>query len=220
MNIEKNILKKIKENTLEVEDVLDSARTGNSSTAKFIMDLAGKHSWEDFEETGGRRRVPLRTWSKVVALYMEKNHYGLSSLVRDKDGKYLDTAKFVASVLEHVHTRESFLMLLSNFSEIFENPCGNSELCKKLVESINLLLSFPPKINVEISEAEVVRGFLHKLLESANDNNELGNIYCALRAVGNQQSIVLMQNRPLLSNEWAGIESQVIKMIKINPLNQ
>src|SRR5690606_40075834 len=65
---------------------------------------------------------------------MEKNHDGLSSLVRDKDGKYLDTAKFVASVLEHAHTRESFLMLLSNFSEIFENPCGNSELCKKLVE--------------------------------------------------------------------------------------
>lgn len=209
-----SLTKKAATNQLEVEDLISLAVSGDKSHADFIDILCAKYKWLDAESAQRESKVPLAAWAKVVVVYLREGYDGLAALVDTKSSGSVDNARFVISVLKELHTRESVELLIKVFNDLLNNPDLNNVLTGKLVTAFNLLLSFPPMLDIDKGSEKIIRSFLHKSIELNPSESELASIYCALRGVGDESSIDLIKKGIQLKSHWKGTEQLVTTKIR------
>ena len=171
--------------------------------------------WEDYITAIKTKKVPLKTWSLVVIAYLESSYAGLEKYVYSDDGEYIETADFVLSVLDDIKSKDTVKSMISIFYKVIQDPSVDRYLSNKVAITINRLLSFKPYLSINVEDKEILRGFLVKYLSLyGSDYKDRSSAFCALRGVGNLESIDIIKSYPKLKEPYKGLESMVIKVIK------
>lgn len=196
---------------VEVEHLTEFAVLGDARAVPVIRELQAKHNWPHSNRVGDVHVAPLARWAEVVCTYLEG---GCDALVNYARRTKPESLAFAVSVLGEVKSAECVLAL----AELSEDVDGVSpERLKdglKLADAINLTLSFknPPPIYPET--AEQLRTFLHTLLGQDLSESERVRVVCALRGVGNEESIRLIGTVPKFIGTWTGLDSLACKAIR------
>ncbi|GAB3476824.1 hypothetical protein [Marinomonas epiphytica] len=211
-----NELKKKAENhLLEVEDLIELAVAKNTDAIPFLREATEVYQWDDVVAAKTSNKVPLATWATVVVAYLEGGFDGLKQYVSSDSGEYLETSEFVLAVLDDIKSKETIKGIITLFDELIKKPEINYSLSLKLVDAINLLLSFPPLIEIDSKDKNTLGAFVHKFLSlyGEKDSSRCA-AFCALRGVGDLASIETIKSYPKLTGSYKGVESIVIKAIK------
>lgn len=211
-----NELKQKAENhLLEVEDLIELAVAKNTDAIPFLREATEEYQWDDVVAAKTSNKVPLATWAAVVIAYLEGGHDALKQYVSSESGEYLETSRFVIGVLDDIKSAETVKGIIVLFDKLILSPDIDRELSKKLASAINLLLSFPPMIQIDDTDKIALRGFIHKFLSLyGSEDSYRYTAFCALRGVGDLASIETIKSYPKLTGSYKGVESIVIKAIK------
>ena len=209
-----NLRKKIETN-IEVEDLVALAVKNEVGAVPILKKAIDEKKWEDHITAATTKKVPLKTWSLVVIAYLESSYAGLEKYVYSDDGEYSETAHFVLSVLDDINSKDTVKSLISIFYKVIQDPSVDRYLSNKVAITINRLLSFKPYLCIDVEEKEILRDFLVKYLSLYGDDyKDRASAFCALRGVGDLESIDIIKSYPKLKEPYKGLENMVIKVIK------
>ena len=209
-----NLRKKIETN-IEVEDLIELAVKKQYKAIPILDKAIIEKEWEDHITAATTKKVPLKTWALVVMSYLEKGCTGLKRYTDTTNGSYLETSRFVISVLQEIKCEETLKNLIFLFSDLIDDPSIDKNLSDKLISAINFLLSFKPYLNIDSEVQVVLRRFVLKYLSLYGDAvKDRATAFCALRGVGNLESIDIIKSYPKLTEPYKGLEGMVIKVIK------
>lgn len=200
------ILEKAKAGTLEVEHLLRLAHIGDDATADFLKEFRGEGNKGHLEELK-IGADSFRIWALVVEEYLRGGAENLKKLANK------GYARFVIALLENLHSEESLSIMVDIFSSIIRNPRESKELSGRLVSAINIILSFPPVVEVDGKVEADLREFIHRYIDMAESDQEYATAICALRSIGDESSIKLIKSKKKLSGSWSGTEKIVINKI-------
>jgi len=206
------LFEKRKRNELEVEDILQLAKGGIKKI--FVNDLKNLKIIK-VEGNEQKENQSINLWIDIIIDFFENGYQKLIEVAKAGDKK----AVFAIGVLEETKTIEGFrslIAILKNCS--IENPV-EYEIAVATISAINNMISFDSIVTVEESDASVARQFIHNFLIYANNpssnEKDLVIAYCALRKIGDLNTIKLIKKmRPLSRPENLGIDSVAISAIK------
>lgn len=201
----RTLARKAAANSLEVEDLLRVAVAGDAADASLLRELKAKHAWSDTGHEGRRRVVPFGRWAEAVCRFLEQGYDGLARMA----GEAADTAEFCIGVLEEVKTPESVSALLA-LARTAERP----EAATRLADAFNQLLSFKDGVALGSTVEREVREFLHPLLGTGLTENQRASVVCALRGVGDGESVALIAELPPFKGSYAGLEKAATRQIQ------
>ena len=212
------LAKRAKRKEVDVEDILLFARLGDRTAAPILRAVSHDHQWPHFGRIPGKtsRQIPFARWVDYVCAYLEE---GFSAIIRRtfdsrelhelaEDG--LDNS-FGLGVVEAVGGAEAISALADVVDRLTMDAPGHRALalgCGRAISEMNVGGHASPEVETKLRE------FLHSLLELDLSPAEEGSVYCALREVGDENSIAMLKLRPLLKEPWAGTEETVIRAIR------
>jgi hypothetical protein len=189
---------------IEVEDVLAVAKKGERCDAASLRALAASGNWKRVTESSPGE-VPLRSWTDAVALYLEAGVGAVEQWVHQRSDEFA----FVVGVLEAVASPESTAAVL--------RLCASAEAdaaeFAATLGTLNLLLTFNLK-SVPDQLAQDSRVFLHNVVRRHQANEVLAQAYCALRRVGDSETVALLEHQPDLSPPWESIRRAALRRIR------
>ena len=198
----RTLARRAADNSLEVEHLLRVAAIGDAADVPFLRTLQAKSGWSDSDHEGDTRVVPFGRWADVVCRFLEDNYAGLVRLAGELPG----LAEFCIAVLEELRTQESASALLAVGGPVVERPATDLGLAIRLASGFNLLLSFKDRPRVRPDVEREIRGFLHRLLAAELTEAQRATVVCALRGVGDADSMALIAGMPPFGGSWAGLE--------------
>lgn len=197
-------------NDVEVEHLTQFAVLGNPIAIPVIRELTAKHGWPRSNCVGDAHVAPLARWAEVVCTFLEGGCDALVEYARKPEPKSL---YFAVSVLEQVKSAAAVLALAELADDIVRASPERTEDALKLASAINLALSFKNPPRVQPNTAAQLRTFLHGLFRLDLSEPQRAVIVCALRGVGDDESIRLIDQLPRFSGPWTGLESLARKAI-------
>jgi len=207
-----NLIIKEKKGELEVEDILGLVKTG---TASLIPDLKILKSEIARKDSYSALSVPYDRWIEIVCEFLEHGYARLVEIAhRDK---YL--AKFAISALEAAKSREGFLGIITIMKSYNLNDSLDYKNYVKCISAINLMISFDDEIKFSEEESTLARTLIHNYLnftkEKLANESDIITAYCALRKIGNFESLSILKKMPPIKNaENIGIDKMVMSIIK------
>lgn len=226
-----------KSKQVEVEHLLPLAKRCSAVDAQAIEELAIQQGWgrttgEGFEPTGnwsGSGSIEMAAifgrWTVVICTFLREGLDGVVALACDPPISLATLRTFAVGLLYSLRSPEAVaaaariirfhLGALSKAPPKDRGWGDERETLAKAVHAANLLLF--PKTGVVITKEveEELREALHAILAvPLLTENELSGVYCALRWVGNEESLELIAQRPLLEAPWEGIEKSVRTQIR------
>lgn len=211
--VAKKLRQKAEQNTLEVEHLLALARTGNQAFVAVIRGLQAEQNWSHESFLDGQRVVPFGSWADVVCRYLEEGCGGVATLGTSPATRG-DFAPFCIALLEEIRTADSVAALLQICGDLVDRPEANLPLAIKCAGAFNNLLSFKSAPLIEETCRSQVRCFLHKLMALDLPNPQRGLVICALRGVGDESSIALINSGPALTDAWSGTDKGAVREIQ------
>ncbi len=201
---------------INVEDLLVLLKIEDSIVVSHLRFLAEKYDWKKVDETDNE--VPFGSWVDVICLFFECGYESLYDLATSNSRM----VGIVLGVLEELKNQEA-LNIVNSIVRFYLTTDKNLDVIKRGVSSINLMLSFDdkivitPKTNIEVKE--IIYNFIEiidqNVKETESQENYISIAYCALRRVGDQETIEIIKKRPKLeASYYKGLESIVIKAIK------
>jgi hypothetical protein len=206
----RSLTRKAASDTLEVEHLLKVAATGDATDAAFLRDLKAEYEWSDTGWVGRSRVVPLGCWVDTVCCFLEQSYGGLVRMVSESS----ETADFCISVLEEIKTPESVSALLALGGQVIDRPEMDVRLATRLANGFNLLLSFKDSPVIDADVERRVREFLHRLLALGLTEAQRASVVCALRGIGDAESVALVGQLPPFRGSWAGLGQAAVRQIK------
>lgn len=204
---------KVKSGTIEVEDILQLANSQSTEVSNYLKKLSAELGWLDLENAEKASKVPLGDWASVVTAYLDGGFEALSDMVK-VDLDYIGKSRLIVALLEYLHNEQSVSALIDIFGDVLDLPENNIMFARRIATTLNLLLSFDPKITLASEKKDRIRIFLHQLLNNRIDDDFRALVYCALRNTGNEESVSRIKKFKKLGGEWSGTEKLVIKSIK------
>lgn len=195
---------------LEVEHILRAAKERHPDLADELERLIDDCGWTDGGPTALGVEIPFRKWALTAIAYCRTGHAGLAELVRS-DRSYLTFVLALLEELADADALEAALLLLAHF------PLdASSDLSEQvaLADTFNLLLSFKQPVATTAGQRSVVRERLHALLPMTHAPEQRDSVLCALRGVGDAESLRIIDAGSPLPYPWAGIERAAAKAIK------
>jgi hypothetical protein len=202
---------KAAKNELEVEHLIEMAALGDVRAIPVIRELQAKHGWTRSNQPGAAHLVPLARWAEVVCAYLEG---GCDALVTSARQPEPDSLYFALAVLQEVKSSAAALALAELAFDIEGSLSKRAADGLKLADAINLTLSFKNSPQVYPDTAKKLRTFLHALLARSLSEPEMARVVCALRGVGNEDSIRLIGSLPKFNGAWSGLETSACKAIR------
>lgn len=194
-----------KENKLEVEHIIEATFERDQSIAIELESLTNELNWTEDNIVDGRRYVPYAKWVRFACIFIRDGYTGLVAAYDSDDD-------FSLAFLKSYKTTESIDSVLKIATKLAESTSPKSK--HDIASSINRLLSFKGSPIIENEKIGQLRELLHSYYAQGLEEAEKATIYCALRGVGDQTSIDLINKQEKLKDPWLGIEAQVIKSIK------
>jgi hypothetical protein len=203
---------------VEVEDLLQVALLDAPGLPATLRQLSGHFGWsEDDGGAGSTRRVPLGKWVDIICTYLEDGLSGLVDVLTSPDRPQPDR-EMAIGVLEVLESIASVRALLNAASRIDPEKACEFDIALKIVAAFNILLSFSPERAAELTteEKKLIREFVCNVARHAPDEAATATAYCALRSVGDKDTISYIKSQPPLGQTWAGTVEAVIKAIRKN----
>ena len=181
------------------EDVLPFASLEDASAIAPLRAYAEEH-WSAKAKPG--KDVPMRAWVDAVCAYLEGGY--------DQLRKHAGRApSFALAVLEELATEEAASTALAIARDTKER-----DTLFGAVDTLNLLLSFKPAFVFPEAQCKKARDLLHARLSEKLTESQASSVYCALRGVGDDESIALLQGRGDLKGAYKGMLANAVKAIK------
>ncbi len=206
----RTLSRKAADNSLEVEHLVKVAELGDASDAPFLRALKEEHSWSDTGQEGSKLVVPFGRWAETICRFLEDGYPGLVQASRDS----AEATEFCVSVLEELKTAASVSAILAIGGPVLERPLANVKLAARLANAFNLLLSFKDAPLIAPAVERKVRELLHRLLAAELSEVQRASVVCALRGVGDAESVALVASLPPFQRSWAGLEQSAVRQIK------
>jgi hypothetical protein len=201
---------KARKGTLEVEHLLKIGASNPPGLAEAVQRLSDELQWPRFRPIGGGAlKVPLADWADVVIAYARFGLAGLEPLL--SRARY---ASLVLALLIEIRSSEAVEALLQLFHQTVQAPGSNLERSLEVASAVNLLLSFknPPSISGE--QETRLRGFLHQLLGQHLTEAQRATVICALRGVGNSETLDLLRSMADFNYSYAGLKASAIRAVR------
>ena len=206
----RTLQRKAADNSLEVEHLVKVASIGDAKDASFLRTLKTEHKWSDTGREGRARVVPFGRWTEAVCRFLEEGYAGVVRMAGEGPG----AVDFCVAILVEMKTPESVAALLTIGGPVIGKPGLDVQLATLLASSFNRLLCFKDRATVNEEVERRVRQFLHQLLVVNLTEAQRAAAVCALRGVGDAESIALIERLPPFRGPWAGVEQQTIRQIK------
>lgn len=205
------LLNKAKKHDLNVEDIIEISHSRSPDMVKILLDIKKELGWisESILHDNGNITPPMGMWVDAACIFIRDGYKGLIDF-----SKKTNQAEFAIAFLQEYKTVESVSSLLSIGLYYLGEPEKNKEILIKITGALNLILSFSGAPNIDEADCEQARVIIHKCLSLCTNQSEIGSVICALRGVGNEESIKLISALPKLENEWEGTEKIVTKAIR------
>src|ERR1051326_156396 len=210
MSLYTKLRNKALKNDLEVEDLLAFAKESDCSGVEVLERLASEFDWSSENFRDGYRIVPLRKWAYVVEQYLIGGYQAMVSLATAAQTRD-SHACFVIALLEDLHTTDAVTAVIQICADLRNAPENDLELAMRCATAFNLLLSFKPFLTIPNNQRDSVKGFLHTLLKPPLTDAQMGTVICALRCVGDEDSISLIKSLKPLEGVWAGTQQTAIR---------
>ncbi len=208
---QRTLARRAANNTLEVEHLLRVLVVGDAADAPFLRRLSSEHGWSDARQVGRRRVVPFGCWADAVCRYLEGGSAAVVQMSRESPS----LVEFCLGVLEEVNTAESVSAILEVGDAVVESPASDVARAARLADGLNLLLSFKGAPAVSATVEWQVRDFLHRLLNTGLTEAQRTSVVCALRGVGDQESVDRIAELPPFRGSWAGVEQMTVKQVRL-----
>ena len=195
---------------LEVEDLTRVAAIGDVRDSDHLRGMKARHGWSDSGRIKGRRVVPFGRWADVVCRFLEEGHAGLVRMATEA----VDAHEFCIAVLVDVRRPESVDALLQIAAAPRVDAQHGHRVNLRVADGLNLLLSFKNAVPIGDADASRVRAFLHALLAEARNADERATVVCALRGVGNSESMALIAALTPFRSDWEGLEKSAVRPIR------
>ena len=209
--MKEELINKAENHDLNVEDIIKVSSSRDPDISIILQEIKERMSWPTnlVENVDGSIIPPMGMWIDVASEYIVNGYDGLFELAKDEN-----KVRFVIGFLQEFKTTESVNVLL-RISDIYSvsSNCQKNTLIK-IISGLNRILSFPGAPVIEDSTRSKARELIQESLKLCNSQSEYGNLLCALRGVGDEESIKLISIVPKLVGEWSGTESIVKKAIK------
>ena len=195
---------------LEVEHILRAAKNKIPGLAEELERLIVECGWTDGALTDKKVLIiPFRRWAVMTCAYLRGGCGGLCVLAEDH--KFLP---FVFAMLQELHSWEAVDALLAISHEIIKSPGKDMKFAKHVAETLNSLLSFEPVIHISANDASLLRGFLHQYIRLSASDVERALGMLALRGIGNEESIKLIEEQRPLAEPWHETSFVTIRKIR------
>jgi hypothetical protein len=218
MPLTSSAIKKLRQHAatgqLEVEHILKLAKKGDAKAVSLLQELSQEHHWSEIEfDNQGREIVPLGRWAGVVCAYLEGGYERLIMLAIET---LPDTSmvSFCCAVLEALKTSQSVDALSQMALTLAPTSPENIDAAVTVASSLNLILSFKKAPEIDRHAEDDVRSFLHQCLNHELTAPQRATIVCALRGVGNQESIDRINELPAFAYPYDGLERSVARSIR------
>jgi hypothetical protein len=196
-----SIKRRAANNSLEVEHLLEAAALRLEGLPALLDKLAASEEWN---ETGiledGSRVVPLARWARVASAYCREGLLGLENILALPGHE-----SFVLAMLQELHSAEAVGAIGHWFAEIIANPANNHELAHEIASTLNLILCFPPDVDLTEQNVHLFRQFAHALAGFGKDQVQRAVPVLLLRAIGDESSLALMQSLPPFTSPWESV---------------
>lgn len=209
--MKEELIQKAEKHELEVEDIIKLSATRDPKVSILLQEIKAMMNWPTtrIENANGSITPPMGMWADVASEFILNGYAGLYELAQEKE-----KVSFVISFLSEYKTTESVTVLL-NISDVYSpNISLHKHTLINIVSGLNLILSFPGSPEIEEPTCLKARELIHKVLDVCESQVEYATSICALRGVGNEDSIKLIAKVPKLVGAWSGTESLVKKAIK------
>jgi hypothetical protein len=188
--------------TLEVEHLLRAAKSGTPGFAAQLDALSREMGWPtEIPDGDTSDTIPIcfGAWARVVSMYARGGFDGLRSIALEHG--YLD---LVLALAEELRTPAALAFVLAVGADLLAQPDADFHRSTALASTLNILLRLPSlAVFLGPDQASLVREFLHTLARRAPSDNVRGTAYCALRYVGDAETLRLLEALPRLGGEWA-----------------
>jgi len=184
--------------------LLGAAMKGDASLVPGLLELKDEFGWGKQK----KGQVPLGAWVDVICIYLERGVRAVVEAVQAGEVEPL----MAMGLLDDTKSDEAVRGSLAIWPVVERS--GDRMLCRQFIGHLGNLLS--PKKGWELpqDDSRTVREFLHRYISRTDDAADLGIAYGALGAVGNEESIRLVQSRKALELPWKGMEKRTIKEIR------
>jgi hypothetical protein len=193
-----------------VEHLIKVAAIGDATDVPFLLALKAEQGWSDSGREGNIQVVPLGRWVDTVCCFLQEGYNGLVAMARESAG----AIEFCISVLEEIKTPQSVSALLRIGGKVIERPETDLRLAARLAGGFNLLLSFKSNPIIAPAVERQVRDFLHRLLTLKLTEEQQFYAVCALRGVGDSESLAVIAALEPFCNLWAGLQQLAVRQIK------
>lgn len=205
-----SIRRRAADNTLEVEHILEAASLRISGLSELLTEFINTEDWSDSNHLpDGTHVVPLARWARVGAAYCRDGFSGLKALL-SKPGY----ESFVLALLEKIHSTEAVDAALNFFSEQIKSPEDDPHLAREIASSLNQILCFKPEVEIAPATREQIRSFTTALIRLGSDQLERAVPVLLLRAVGDENSIRLLDDLPPFTDPWSATISTTRRAIR------
>ncbi len=192
-------------NELEVEDIIGASFLREECIARELESLSSQCHWPDENYQDGKHGVPFGKWVKFACIFIRHGYQGLVE-------SYNDSSDFSLSFLETYKTPESVEAVYAISQKMGDSASAEEQ--HSVAKAINLLLSFKGSPSLGEDTIENLRILLHSYLTPGLDDTVKAVIYCALRGVGDLDSIDLIKGQAPLNEPWATTAKVAINSIK------
>lgn len=198
-------------NELEVEHLLALIQAPDPSLISVLNDLEAEHGWPHSHLVAGQHVVPFGRWSEVVKAFIQSGVSGLEKLI-DKASPKEEYLSFCLAVLEELHNKEAVASTLRILRK-HKDQLSEEEI-DGITSTFNFLLSFKPEISIPPEEESEIREFLHSRVEHPLETKNLATVYCALRGVGDETSVEILNRAKELDPPWSDTRKIAINAIR------
>lgn len=211
------IERKAEKGAVQVEDLLKIVAIGDAHAIPVLRKLKAVYAWPDDNRIGRKRVVPLGLWVNAICNYLAKGIYGFVNEITLNDS-VTPTVEMAFDIIKEVRTPESVEGALQIWKRFTAKGVPQSDVERDMsvliCDTLNELLCFKPVVVVTPAQSDEVKCLLHIMVQKSADEAVLSSAYCALRAVGDQETIKLIQSKQPLKGQWKGVEQIAIKAIK------
>jgi hypothetical protein len=208
MNIT-TLRKKAHEGSLEVEDLMQAAVERQPGLSDELARLAATYGWQaQGLQSDDTRVVPLAKWAEVASTYASGGFEGLRSLAQEPED-----IPFVLGLAEQIKTNDSLAFILEICNLHLKNS-GSEELAFRIASAFNLLLSFKQAAPVTTAQAETIQKFLIDVYPSMQSEARRATVLLALRGVGDQNAIRLVESASDFKEPWGDTKTAVLRAIR------
>ena len=190
--------------SVEVEDLLKFAILGDAKAVPVIRELESKHGWSRSDHNNNVRIVPMARWADVVCEYLSGGCNALVAYARKAD---TDSLNFSISVLEVLKSTESAIALKELSSDVVRALPDRLIDAIQISDGINLTFSFKNAPDISKDTECELRTFLHRILKQDLRSHDRARVVCALRGVGNEESIQIISGLEQFDGAWSGLQA-------------